>query len=458
MLSEINERLLQKILLIATSWLSIFATLTPSIYEAGYNAHAMSFRTSLLSAILASIVLIIPSVFCAIFIKSLNLIRFIAGSTIALGIYKIFRIYFPKIDLGWGGKIALLIFVTFSLVFLIRHASEITWNKWLKIIFTFLALWIISLPAIAWLQDKQNNTLISTLSLKNIFSSTPKAVVILVLDEASPELSEILNKELKGSAHTLFSERVEKAGDATLYALPSMLTPNHYHEMTICGFSQLCGGKSFNMRKLKASSANIDVVGFYHPYCAIQGLRSCWIADSTKRDSPGAQLKLLKATLWRLELINTNNINTAQHKFVEDIYGFTRQSIEERSFKAPFWQNGGILFIHQLLPHPSGVGPKRTLADEYLSNSKQAAEFIGDLNKNLEKNFQGDYAIIITSDHPLRSSMWCSNPIYSHQQDCNARNFHEGNQVPFIVFSPKNLHVTLPTKNLGVFSQPFISH
>ena len=131
---------------------------------------------------------------------------------------------------------------------------------------------------------------------------------------------------------------------------------------------------------------------------------------------------------------------------------YLREKIAEFSFNAPFWLDGGLLYIHQFLPHPDGgLGKFRSLSENYSTNVDLTRDFLYLINKKLEEKFLNNYVIIITSDHPLRAKMWCSNTIY-YTPECIMENFTGDELVPFIVFAPKHVQIQMPVNNVGLFS------
>jgi hypothetical protein len=125
--------------------------------------------------------------------------------------------------------------------------------------------------------------------------------------------------------------------------------------------------------------------------------------------------------------------------------------ITEAAFQMPFWNRGGVLYVHQLAPHPKMV-TGLPLNVEYRENVSSAAKFVQEIDVRLRERFGEDYILIVTSDHPLRTqSRWCQG-MYS-SDDCLAKNPPEGELVPFLVKAPQGTRVSMPKSNIGVLAK-----
>lgn len=209
------------------------------------------------------------------------------------------------------------------------------------------------------------------------------------------------------------------------------------------------------MARLTAIDSNTDVVGFYHPYCSIQGLRSCWVATTDDFYLSHGGPSLINAVLKRLPLPGPTLKNPVNRQAMEgtEAFYYARKKIENKAFNAPFWvDGGGLLYIHQLLPHPPANEQSNSLYQDYMNNIADAGYFIEKIQHRLKETFGGDYAIIVTSDHPLRTSrLWCKRRPYSAGA-CLKNLPSEGNIVPFAVFAPRGSIVNIPDSNVGVFA------
>jgi hypothetical protein len=335
----------------------------------------------------------------------------------------------------------------------LRYLSSSGWTRLARVALAAAIAWIVTLPVGAWLKAGVHTEPSTSLSVSRLLDHRPPAVVIVILDEANPESIPALQAAIVGMhGQTLRVGTSTAAGYATVYAIPSMLTSSRHDGVIPCGTSQLCGTVSFNMKNLRAEQTDTDVVGAYHPYCAIQGLRSCWAAQTTNPDSPGDNQVLWKAVARRLPLVK--DLFDVELNEVAAIR-YARTGVTKHALQAPFWRHGGTLYIHHLLPHPMVWSTKdehiHDLAREYKKNIHGAARFVQDINERLQRRFGADYALIVTSDHPLRTSEWCAKPFFD-SPDCLQNNPPNRHQVPFLVLAPTAAQVTLPTTNVGIFT------
>ena len=355
-----------------------------------------------------------------------------------------------SIKLGFALLTAALIFGA------VGFCGDLFWRKTGIASLVFLIAWAVSTPVISLFQT--DTTITPTLSVERILKHPPKAVVVIILDELSPEMAPIFMPGLDNAKHLIHVGTTLKAGKNTINAIPSMLKDKRHDDVVVCGYTMLCGENPFDMSQLKVNNTSTDIVGFYHPYCAIQGLRSCWKADNNpkKYPTPSITLNYLRLLISSLPIINTFfkiNPNEESHNTNNSEYIYIRNSVTQHALTAPIWTEGGLLYIHQFLPHPVGNGTKRRLKEEYEGNLHKAAEFVSTLKHRLQNHFGADYALIITTDHPLRTKKWCSDSIFA-EADCERENHAETGTIPFIVSAPKLLQVKIPSSNVGVFSPP----
>ncbi len=362
-------------------------------------------------------------------------------------VFKIVRAEFPPFPLPPAGKLA---FIASSLIFVAVGVRWIPLRQWAvasKAVVVGAILWSVVPMGLA-LTTKliTSTTPIPTFDMSSLVSPTPRGTVIVVLDETSPEVANSLLANLPQREGQLVHQgESQRAGKDTINAIPSMLTAHRHDDVKVCGPSQLCGPVFFDMSALKAVSTNVNVVSIIHPYCDIQGLRWCVTASA---DTLGG-FELGVALANRMPVINNWPAVSIQ---AERIYTESRNYIRTQAMKAPFWREGGILYLHILLPHPTGEGAARSLKWEYATNVKAAGALLRELAMELLLRFPGDHALLVTADHPLRTKMWCRNSVYL-SPTCESENSEEGDVVPFIVWAPERIKVTLPSSNVGIWTR-----
>jgi hypothetical protein len=169
--------------------------------------------------------------------------------------------------------------------------------------------------------------------------------------------------------------------------------------------------------------------------------------------STHASLKAFsKQVTARIQLVIARVLGKHKEPVAKSNEESIRDAVAQYAFSAPFWSDGGgILYVHQLLPHPDGASTVLSLHNEYQLKMTQAVQFVSLIRNKLQKKFGNEYLLIVTTDHPLRTSMWCRKPAYD-SVNCSKENFPETNNVPFMVLAPENVPVTIPATNVGVFS------
>jgi hypothetical protein len=370
----------------------------------------------------------------------------------AMGIY-ILGISNLVIHLNISWLLTLYIFVAILLSFLICHSiSEITFHKIEKFIVSSSLIFSLSPYALAFTQDIGKG-ITPTFSFPTFNSQeSNENVVVLLLDETSPEYAPVLMKPLTDSGLSVVFKTVESAGKNTINAIPSMLSNRRYDDVRPCSFAMLCGPNSINFSKLRSINFNTDIIGFHFPYCQIKGLRFCY--DGGMEQSPE----------------NTSYVNWAIYRACEIIpYSFKdafcfgkkievpmieiRENLIRNLFKSPFWSSGGLLYAHLPIPHLPSKKKFSTDTEAYEDNVNEAASLIADVASKLQLNFGNNFMLVITSDHAYRKSERCNSLQVSDIACIKVKGLPENRGlVPLIVASPKKMNVSLPISNVGLFA------
>ena len=290
-----------------------------------------------------------------------------------------------------------------------------------------------------------------TLSVSALFPQKPRAVVILILDELSPLYGERIISRVNEFGYRAIGTTVQKGGENTVNAIPSMLSGRRHDEVTVCNRSTLCGSITTDFKNFSAENSNTDLVGFAFPYCDIANLRTCFVVTRDRveasiftaawHDVVCGLAPFLKIT----PLCKSDSVDSYRYT------GLLRQHIERLAFDMPFWRDGGILYIHTPLPHPPGEEHK-SLENEYEENVSHSINLIKNLSKNLESHFGADFALVVTSDHPLRTAHWCKEGKYASTTCASFMASQQDAFVPFIVVSSSKVSINLPKSNLGVWA------
>lgn len=233
--------------------------------------------------------------------------------------------------------------------------------------------------------------------------------VFLLLDEmnarAGATIVEVL--ERAGVAHA--QRRTEAVGNRTAVVIPSLFSRQAFGPRTRpCTPTAVCNGtRTLDFARVRASRDDIDVVGFYVPYCAIGGLRSC---ARLTQPPPGLGALRWRCAWWRRGGAHEAGLAEAcgrlQVEPWQSLLGASLQAL----WQAPTWRLGGLLYAHLPLPHPPGDTPGRSLAQDYGHNVERAAGVVGEVVERLRKAGR-PWRLVVFSDHPLRRDLWC--PTYS---------------------------------------------
>lgn len=262
---------------------------------------------------------------------------------------------------------------------------------------------------------------------------TPQNTIVLLLDELSASAAGPVVEGLQAAGLHVTKTDMDPAGENTINVIPAIWSRTSFDQSVACGPTQLCSGaKVLDFAKVKASSNNIDIVGFYHRYCSIQDLRSCSFAQIGQKKSAGKELACSFPGVHMLGFLECD-VSVQDRKSNIEL----RDTMQNALLEAPFWQKGGILFAHLLVPHPLMGRPLKTLREEYSDNIENGASVVKLVAKKAKLVFGDNFKIIVFSDHPLRSRIWCGDKAYMGFE-CSPGASQVSTQVPLIIAAPHN--------------------
>lgn len=271
--------------------------------------------------------------------------------------------------------------------------------------------------------------------------------IVLLLDELSASAAEPVVKQLQEAGLHVTVKNINPAGKNTINVVPAIWMRTSFDQSVACGPTQICStNKVLDFSKVKASSENIDIVGFYHRYCSIQGLRSCSFSPMPIK-STGTELACSFPGIKRLKFLGCEASESDRKSLVA-----LRDNMQKTLMEAPFWQKGGILFAHLLVPHPLMGIPLKTLSVEYADNITYGASAVGLVAQRAKSVFGDNFRIIVFSDHPLRPEIWCADKTYMALK-CRPDSSQISNQVPLIIatFNANNKALLNIENNIDVF-------
>ena len=258
--------------------------------------------------------------------------------------------------------------------------------------------------------------------------------VFLLLDELNATAAAPLVDALAKAGRGVQVKSLLPVGDATAKVLPAMFAGGRFPDAKPCGIDTVCsGGRVLDFSKVIASRADVDVVGFYEPYCAIRGLRSCVHASPS---SPALAANRWWCAALRRSIWLSDRIGTAADQQCAELVGATWSQmvsgVERALATAPVWREGGVLFAHVPLPHPPGEGGEGSLPTHYSNNIARAVRLVDGIVQQLARQPDRRVTIIVFSDHPLRSALWCSSTQY-RRNGCPLPQNLVDDKVPLIV-------------------------
>ena len=255
-----------------------------------------------------------------------------------------------------------------------------------------------------------------------------RPVVVILLDEFSAGSSQDLEVALAGRELQVESWAVPSIGRNTLDAIPAIFSGARLLSARPCTRTAVCGrSRVVDFARMRVARDDVDIVGTYHRYCAIKGLRSCL---STQGDDLPPFRSFLCALPFRR--LMEAQLGCNRKGYAE--FGLEVATVVGRELMAaPFWTQGGLLYAHLIAPHPPSSSGETRLADAYAANLVQTRDLVLKVVDRLERTpFREDFTMVITSDHHLRSEVWCATEPYA-SHDCELPAAMRSAAVPFIV-------------------------
>lgn len=270
--------------------------------------------------------------------------------------------------------------------------------------------------------------------------------IVLLLDELSANAAAPIVDSLRTQGLAVNSADLKPAGDDTINVIPAIWTHRDFSRSAPCGPTQLCSnGNVLDFSRVHASSPDIDVVAFYHQYCAMQGLRSCrFFAFPTKPALQDLTCELLKKP-------HAGFLGCAPSVDERKFFATQRAGLQQALMEAPFWQRGGVLYGHLLQPHPLMGATDNSLSDEYRANIADSVALVASLAQKAQASFGKDFKIVIFSDHPLRPQVWCTNAGFYRADRCKPEPGQLSSEVPLIIAAPVEVKTPALQSNEQVF-------
>jgi hypothetical protein len=277
--------------------------------------------------------------------------------------------------------------------------------------------------------------------------AAPAGTLFLLLDELGADATGPITATLRSAGMNVDEQALPSAAANTTNAIPSMFAPIPFRHARPCGRSTICDGTNFvDFSRIHVRRPDVHVTGLLHPYCDIEGLRSCQMLQQ-HHEHGNAYRSLLAFYLRRLSPKLAESLRSPLPAGLVRAYLQRQRAFVDAS---EFWRDGGVLYAHLFLPHPPGLDGATTLDADYAGNIDAATALVGELAARARSAFGGRFSILITSDHALRDT-WCLSPLY-HARACTLRPAFGSDLVPLIVATPRPLLGRRIATNAQVFS------
>lgn len=330
--------------------------------------------------------------------------------------------------------------------------AERHWTVFLRVAGVACLLFVTSQPVVAYLRAPIVSWPEWTDQADAATRPREDVTVFLLLDELNAKSSGPIIDALHNAGWATQAKPLLTVDDSTSKVVPAMFTQRRFANAKPCGLNTICSqGNVLDFSKVVASRPDVDVVGFYHPYCAIQGLRSCahLAPASPAFDAKRWWCAAVRRSAWLNSLtgFTAEGDCSALNGVVWD--GLAVQ-VERALWLAPVWERGGFLFAHVPLPHPPGEKPGGSLVEHYHANIDRAASLVGRMAQRINQVPNRRARIVIFSDHPLREGQWCSSTQYQHN-GCPLPPEWKDDKVPLIVAGEPSPAFALVQSNKDVF-------
>jgi hypothetical protein len=393
--------------------------------------------------------------------RSMTGVRLVLALGILAFTYSFLRMHITLATFPWPGRVFVAIAAGVVATLMVRRLSDEMWQRVFHAAIGGSLAFSLSFPLVARFQSSPR-TDVFALDFLGATSERPKAIAIIVLDEASPELMTPVIDAMRATGVPVHAREILAAGPNTLNVMPAMLTGRTFTGMLPCWKDILCAtGGNVSFAALRPLTADVDLVGFYLPYCAIPGLRTCFeipywgdnrIAAVTFELVCGHLLRYLHCDdgISRIDEAVFDTGWADWLRQAEPYRGAWRQTLRNQLRQLPFWSHGGLLVVHAPLPHLPVAHPTGNLHQDYSASVQETAEMMAALTRRMVAEFGSDFVLIATSDHPLRVQNACDDIWYRMQKDCGMNLPLNRGRVPFIVADPASRQFDSVSTNLGL--------
>ncbi|MGI9073396.1 MAG: sulfatase-like hydrolase/transferase [Bryobacteraceae bacterium] len=296
--------------------------------------------------------------------------------------------------------------------------------------------------------------------------ATPSAhIVWMVFDELDYELSLDLRPRSvempefdRLRAESLSASDAHSPASATMVAFPSFFTGRGIKTAVPQGPDDLrlnfdsSEGKEQLLWKAQPTvfsyardhGLNGAIVGWYHPYCRIfnSSLADCfWTPYIDALPSLRNEFILRQTGLLPVIPGWWGTSEEKQSSFVAGEQQLEYKEMLDHALTMVARRDLNLILLHWLIPHPPGIYDRNlnalhTSGSNYFDNLELVDVVLAEIRRKLENaGLWDDTILIITGDHPLRTSFWSHRPIWTDEeaQLCAKR---KNPRVPLLIKLP----------------------
>lgn len=353
---------------------------------------------------------------------------------------------------GGGPRLTAVVLGVLAVLFAVasRMLPEATWDRLRLALVVSSGLFVLSQPLLGrWWSEERGWPL--GFSSADADADRGKTVtLLLLLDELNASAASPFVAALESQGLQVTFKAVPSVGDSTRSVVPSMFTGRIFRQTRPCTGSTICGETlALDFARLTATRPDIDVVGFFHPYCSMAGLRSC--ERVAVRQSGVLDRARLECELWRRVRLPADIDLGKCRELAGDRWNEMVDEVERAVRRVRALREGGLLFAHLPLPHPPGANAQLTMAQHYRANIDRAVTLLVDMLATARAS--GLRAkVVIFSDHPLRQKIWCNSyPPYVWDGCSNSTDLSD-DKVPLVYAGARRVDLGGVDSNLTVFS------
>jgi hypothetical protein len=307
-----------------------------------------------------------------------------------------------------GLAMAALVAVALLLALAVRGSFRMSGFAWRRMVvsITIIAMLFYATP---WMLAKMVTPHLAWFASGHpeLRTDIPYVEAFILLDELSDaESSAIVAAIRAASAQPVSHHTLSTPGLYTMEAIPSLFMGAAITDARPCLPTVVCGkSRSLDFSKIEAGRHDLSVVGFYHPYCAISGIRSCSVRYVREHRF---DIQRYRCAYWRRVGFSGGGREESCREFAAAPWIQMSDEVTADLWAAPTWREGGTLFAHLPFPHPPARSATGSLLQDYQANMERATATVLEVVRRAEQVAGENIHVVVFSDHPLRAGYWCS--------------------------------------------------